>query len=306
MKTLLAFGALMALVGCHGTDRLGDLDHRVLHVYTNPGSSEQAQLEVYVGGSTAEEHGCPELGGDLAGTVNGTPLAAVMHGGGQLIDGRYWRCDVIELVGPIPGPGPTTIRVWDSSSTIEATFPALFDERRLTLVTPPDGTVYIGDPVQLSYSPATDEFADAYPPGTVTLDTRWAQEPAARQGGTFTYYAREIASAGEDGPGFISLQGTVVVHGAPCLGAEDCEARPDRKANWVTANFVDHERGNDDACFQCGCACDGGKGGTLQRDEFVGGPPAPVRCSDIACLEVCPNGHPTSACLASTPEEVRR
>jgi hypothetical protein len=297
IKMTAALGVVLLAAGCQGSG-LGAIDAPFLDVSTP--SLVAPQIEVAIGPSRSNE--CPKLGEDLQGTVNGVPMTVTSHGGEIPADFFGTTCEPIVLTGARPSPGTVTIRVWDATASLEAEFPALLDARTLTLVAPADGTIYVGDQVELAYTPTTDDFVpDA--DGAIYVATPWRREPAKRDGGTLTFVAHEVVF-GKDGPGNLAISNVVSVPASRCVGAAVCSARPDVQFNAAHATFVDHERGDTTVCYQCGCDCGVGQSGWFAI-EGPAGAPAPTRCSDISCTTICTAGVSKSSCLARTAADVR-
>jgi hypothetical protein len=284
--------ALGAVVGCAPAPGLAELGGKTLQldgVYAGPDT-----IAVYIWLASAGP--CPVALPDLQGTINDAPLVVSNFG---MNEPQGTSCAGIRLTGPRPGPGPVAVRVWDSSGTITATFANPFVERTLTLVSPPDGQLFIGDHVTLRYTPASDTFEPVVEGRPIGIgSTSWIAPFSSRAGETASFIVPE-SFLPITGPTELYLTAKVVVLSETCVGVTRCTAEPGVLVPSLPATIVNDERGNA-ACYQCACTCADGKTSSFRRDKGVA-----IRCSAAACMTLCfDQPVPAFSCVARTPEEV--
>jgi hypothetical protein len=282
------------------TPRLADVEDR--HIEVEEFYRPDHEFEVVVG------HSCRALDSGLQGTANGVPLVVKSYGGVETA-GFDERCQLVTLVGTTPGPGDVSIRVWDSTASMEADLPELFSPRRLEIAAPGDHRVYVGDEVTLRRWPPTDTVipTDAkLAADQVTVESKYWTAIGRMAGDTIVFTAGDIDDIALNpnvaSKEALSLPARIMVPASRCAGAKQCRGFPDARLESGPVNVFHQEREHGQDCYQCHCDCaDGMDGGT--GSGSIDGKGVPIRCSLSACRTSCSrDGGPASfMCTATTP-----
>ena len=210
MWVLVALGGWVGL-GCGGgTETLAGLKTPAVEVATYKGAL--AHVSVTISGSNS---GCPALGADLHGTLDGVALTVSTVGGGGVDPLTPGVCKhaVLELDGIAGFPeGDSVLHLADASATWEIKLHHLGTERTLTQV---EG-FQPGKPAAVGWSDATDALDPAKL--LVTVGSK-VVAPVTVQGSELHFTLPGVGT----GPQTLTVDGTKAVVTA-CPSGVDCFA----------------------------------------------------------------------------------
>jgi hypothetical protein len=291
---LVTSGAL----GCGPPGSLREISEKHLSVVRFGGTEDT--LRVYLSHSAMPP--CPELGTDFQGTVNGAPLT-VRSTGGDRQEGFRRRCNMIELSGPVPGPGDVAIRLWDSSQVIEAEFPELFSDRRLELIEPADRVLYVGDRVVLRRWPPGEQLVDIINHTQVFTEVPVSSKSWRVDGklvGSDVLFEVPEAPFHVEGSSQLALfDGDILTPARLCTGVTSCRGLPANGTGRTEPVMIFNRKRFDHVdCYRCECQCTSGGTVTHSRRSRDGSTPIPVNCSPMSCSTSCQNAVAAAVCTA--------